>query len=57
MREPARDKGRVEDILEAADYIKQFTDGKIVEQIRVFIYYEDKFIVDILKYIETFSDE
>lgn len=27
MREPARDKGRVEDILEAADYIKQFTDG------------------------------
>ena len=37
--------------------IKQFTDGKIVEQIRVFIYYEDKFIVDILKYIETFSDE
>ena len=37
--------------------IKQFTDGKIAEQIRVFIYYEDKFIVDILKYIETFADE
>jgi hypothetical protein len=29
--------------------IKQFTDGKVAEQIRVFIYYEDKFIVDILK--------
>ena len=37
--------------------IKQFTDGKVAEQIRVFIYYEDKFIVDILKYIETFADE
>ena len=37
--------------------IKQFTDEKIEEQIRTFIYYEDKFIVDILKYIETFTDE
>lgn len=27
MREPARDKGRLADILEAAAYIKQFTDG------------------------------
>ena len=27
MREPARDKGRLEDILEAADYINQFTGG------------------------------
>lgn len=27
MREPARDKGRLEDILEAADYINQFTEG------------------------------
>ena len=37
--------------------IKQFVDEKIQEQIRTFIYYEDKFIVDIFKYIETFSDE
>jgi len=27
MREPARDKGRLADILEAAAYLKQFTDG------------------------------
>ena len=37
--------------------IKQFVDEKLEEQIRVFVYYEDKFIVDMLKYIEMFLDE
>jgi len=37
--------------------IKQFTDEKVEEGIRLFVYDEDKFIVDMLKYIEMFSDE
>lgn len=27
MREPARDKGRLQDILQAIEYVKQFTEG------------------------------
>ena len=37
--------------------IKQFIDEKVEEGIRLFVYDEDKFIVDMLKYIEMFSDE
>jgi hypothetical protein len=37
--------------------IKEFIEENVEERIRLFVYYEDMFIVDILKYIETFSDE
>ena len=37
--------------------IKQFTDENVEEGIRIFVYDEDKFIVDMFKYIEMFSDE
>ena len=37
--------------------IKDFVTENIEERIRLFVYYEDKFIVDMIKYIETFSDE
>ena len=37
--------------------IKEFIDEKIQERVRIFAYYEEKFIVDMLKYIQMFSDE
>ena len=37
--------------------IKEFIDEKIQERVRIFAYYEEKFIVDMLKYIKMFSDE
>ena len=37
--------------------IKDFVTENIEDRIRLFVYYEDKFIVDMIKYIETFSDE